>query len=256
MAHRQFKLAKLLEFGRRRYHADVKSPVILPREDTDLVQYLGKDTTLEFARLFFKTDIHPWNKELVEDMLGRPQLCLLNCICIIDIRKSPKMAAPALSLLKRIWIEHPDVVSRNLSLRWLTSTMQAVALGSDDAIEKAVCYVGITYAGMIKMYESERRFMGLAGNAPYLPRLAFAPLEPDPDGLGHIDILSQDIGRNLNADVYHLSAMSDFSGAMLQEIIERIAARDNVFSRLDAARAERSGDDLRQDRFCFLNRDG
>lgn len=255
MTERTFKLKKLLKFGKRRYLAHRISPVCLPEIDVDLQEFVGKDTSPSFAKAFFKTDIPQWNKGLVDDMVGQPQLCLLNCLCIIEIRKSPTNADTALALLERIWTEHPEVVAKNLSLRWLTSTMQAVALGTGDAIEKTICYAGITYTAMIKMYESERRFAGLLPDTPYVSQDKINKTKSDSDDIGDIGILSQDIARNLNADIYFLSALSDFSGVMLQEIIERVSAHETLFARLDAARTDRSGNNLRHDRFCFLNRD-
>lgn len=248
---RKSKLWKLLRYGRKRFFASNQSPITLPNSSTDLSKYTSKNTSYNFAQSFFKSEIPKWNKELVNDMLDKPQLCLLNCLCIIEIRKNTS-SRDALLLLEKMWKQYPEILKNKLSLRWIVSTMQAIALSSDDAVEQAICYTGITYSALIKMYESERSFMGLNPDTPYLEKEKYSRPKLDERGLGSIGVLSQDIARNLHADLYLLSMSSSFSGIMLQELLERTSTQQTLFSRLDTARINLSPQEINKNRFCFL----
>ena len=251
---RKFKLQKLLKLGQNRYFIDDKSPIKLPSKNVDLSYFAENKTTEILAKEFFISEIPERNRNLVNANLDKPLIYLLNSLCIIQIRKKGHAADDAIILLRRLWEEYPNELKSQLSTKLIISTMQAIALGSDNPIEAAVCYTGITYAKMIKIYESERIFTGLSPDAPYPNKKHHFHGKTNENGLGKISFKGHDIARNLHADIYTLSMASDFAGVLLQELVERMSEQINVFSRLDNERESYFGADSIRDRYSFLKK--
>jgi len=249
---RHFKLKKLLEFGESRYFEETESPILPLDLDLDFEQYIGIETTQALAGSYFPNGIPKWNREFVNDSIGKPFFCFLNSLCVIEIRKNVP-DSNAMALLQRLWLEHAQTLTKHLTSKRIVATMQAIALSGKDPIEQAICYSGITYAKMMKMYEADRFFTGFDSDEKYPRQHSKRTYKSPQKGLGSFGVISQDLARNLNADLYFLSKASDFSGVMLQELIERSAEQHNVFSRLDNARIEMSGSELLKRRFSFLN---
>jgi len=251
IAERIAKYAKLYSFGKSRAKKAQKQRPVLPLIDVDLNQFADEPTTLEFALTFFPEGATQRQKNVIQEMIGKKKIIFLNYVCITSARREPTNAAAALNLLRRIWREHSQTLSAELSLRWIVSTLQAFALTSDDNEERVIAFAGVTYGILIKIYETERLIQNRLPNEKYtstIPQIK----STNEDGLGAFSVSHQDIARNLNADLFYLAADNDTVGEMLHILMERIAASNTVFSRLDEARQRLAPSFGGQSLFSFM----
>ena len=244
------KFRKLFQAGMKRSTKTLDGSPILPAADIDLSIFANEETTLEFARTFFSGEPIKWHKKHIKAMISKPKILWLNYICIAVARRNPPDADEALDLLRRIWWEYPELMSEKLSLRWIVSTMQAFALCSDKQEEKTIAYAGITYGGLIKIYETERLIL----NRDPAEEYAFGSPQikpPEENGFGSFNVGGQDIAKNLHADLFYLAISNDTVGVMLLALMDRLSSSKTVFSRLDNARIQIDNSRGAPNCFCY-----
>ena len=136
---------------------------------------------------------------LASDFAGKSELALLNALVIAHLRKrSYPDHAPA--LFRRIWAEHCAALLAELPMRWLISS--AITFGEHGPSE-ADRHVGISLNilfSLMKLYEFERQFSGVAATSVY-------PLDgrlktPLPLGMPEFSLGSGGLDINLLAPIW------------------------------------------------------
>lgn len=176
-------------------------------------------------------------RAIAVEFVGNSQLAYLNAMLISNLRKSgaPEQAAP---LFLRLWKEQHEHLIANLDLRWQVSSIMTFADHGETDVQRQVGQALRMLFGVMKLYEFERRFSGLAPTAPFKMRgrsKEKLPLQMEPFALrtGGLDI-------NILAPVWEL-AMSDAGIAPLANNLLDELNRDpgTVFRRINHMRERR-----------------
>ena len=103
---------------------------------------------------------------LAKDFAGKSELALLNALVIAHLRKrSYPDHAPA--LFRRIWADHGAALLAELPMRWLISSAITFAeQGPSEADRQVGQSLNILFS-LMKLYEFERQFSGMAATSVY-----------------------------------------------------------------------------------------
>ena len=140
----------------------------LPVLDVDL-EDLAKRTVPDTATELPPGHSSTWDRKRVQiarEFVGNSELAFLNAQLISNLRKrSFPRQAPA--LFCRVWQEQSDHLLSVLDLRWLVSTVQTFADHGQTPTQREVGHALRVFFGMMKLYEFERLFSGLAPETPF-----------------------------------------------------------------------------------------
>lgn len=106
----------------------------------------------------------PWaskRRAIADEFVGNSELAFLNAQLVSNLRKR-EQPAHAAALFQRLWAEEADHLLQALNLRWLVSSVQTFADHGNNATQREVGQALRMLFGMMKLYEFERTFTGIA----------------------------------------------------------------------------------------------
>ncbi|MFV0491643.1 MAG: hypothetical protein ACK5M4_07480 [Pseudorhodobacter sp.] len=211
---------------------------ILPPKDVDLSNYvfdtLPADVELPTAS---RADINDQSLILDYHFRGKSRLAKLNALTISYLRRDTRHTDKARHLFHRIWREHGPLLVNELTTRWLISTLQTFLDHGENEAQRMIGASGYFYANMMKIYEGERAIEGRAQDATYeqeTPQTANKF-----NGLDRYSVGGTDLLLNTNALAHDMAMRDDVAGLVLFELLLRVRASANVFTRMDRTRKEK-----------------
>lgn len=179
---------------------------------------------------------------------GQAEICLLLGLTISYLRRETPHTKHAAILFQRLWTEEYKILLGLLPTRWLISSFQTFLDHGINEQQKIIGSGAYFYANMLKAYETERAFEGLAPDAIYpqkLPRTksGFA-------GLDRFKLGGSDLILNTNALLLEISARDQVAGRVVREFLARAKAAQTIFSRMDKSR-QAHGIDIKQFSNCW-----
>jgi hypothetical protein len=232
------KLMRFLERRQRRFTAIAD---ILPPQDVDLLALHSSRAPApqtDFNDAVRYTAERKW-LELQQEFTGQSQLFHLHAM-LIAISRRADPPAEAMALFFRIWREQGALMARELSVRWLISTATTFADCGQTGDQRALGMGLSTLFDLVKLHDSERRGIGLAGDAP-------APFVDSRDrpalGLGMVpySFHNGDVDRVMLARLWQL-AERDATIRPLGMRMLRIVMQDrrSIFARIQAQKSRQA----------------
>ncbi|MBW7921800.1 MAG: hypothetical protein H3C51_06845 [Rubellimicrobium sp.] len=227
-------LPELTRRATRRFHVEDPDD-ILPDGDADLsalrFRMLPKD-----ARHPARTRADMNNQSLILDhyLRGKSHLAKLNGLTISYLRRDTPHTGKARHLFHRLWREQGCHLVNELPTRWLISTLQTFLDHGENEAQRLIGASGYFYANMMKIYEGERAIEGLDPAAIYdhtAPQTASRF-----GGLDRYEVGATDLLLNTNALALDMAMRDDVAGLVLIELLLRVEASANVFTRMDRTR--------------------
>ncbi|WP_096786111.1 hypothetical protein [Rhodobacter sp. CZR27] len=174
--------------------------------------------------------------EIARDMAGQSELALLNALCIAHLRKR-HFPDGTVALFRRIWLEQAEALLAELPARWLVSSLITFGdHGATEAERRLGAQMGVLF-GLIKLYEAERLFSGLAPDEPFrLGRRAKAPL---PLGLPGFSLAKGGLDVNLLAPLWAEAQAVPMAGPIALVLLDRLNADAGTIFRRIARMRER-----------------
>lgn len=178
------------------------------------------------------------SRELALEFAGGSELALLNALLVANLRKRAfPRHAPV--LFRRLWAEKAASLLAELPPRWLISSLITFAdHGEDEADRRIGQSLGMLFS-LMKLYEAERQFSGLAADQPYsLVGRKVSPLPLDMRGFG---LIGGDLEAHLFRPLILEAAKAPVAGPLARELLRRLN-RDpgNIFRRLKLMRERRT----------------
>ena len=233
--------AKLMKFLERRQRPFHDAADVLPPRDVDL---LALHTAPMPAPTEKYDDIPRYNArrkwlELQKEFEGQPQLLHLHAMLIAMSRRNDP-PGDAMPLFFRIWDEHGALMAQALTVRWLISTATTFADCGRTADQRALGMGVSTLFDLVKLHDSERRSMGLAGDTPGLfvrrpkrPPLGF--------GMAPYAFVNGDVDKVMLARLWQLAERDGTIRPLAMRML-RIAMTDrrSIFGRLQALKDDQT----------------
>lgn len=211
---------------------------ILPSKNVDLTAYLFDILPMDVQPpTVSRTNIN--NQSLILDyhLRGKSRLAKLNALTISYLRRDTYYTDKAQHLFHRIWREQGPLLVNELTTRWLISTLQTFLDHGENEAQRMIGASGHFYANMMKIYEGERAIEGREQNAVYENT---CPKTPNKfNGLDRYNVGGTDLLLNTNALALDLAMRDDVAGLILFELLLRVKASANVFTRMDITRKEK-----------------
>jgi len=211
---------------------------ILPPQDVDLTSYVFDLLPQEVrAPTVSRQDIKNQSQILDYHLRGKSQLAKLNALTISYLRRDTNHTDKARALFHRIWREQGVILVNELTTRWLISTLQTFLDHGESEAQRIIGASGHFYANMMKIYEGERSIEGRAQDSIYE---SVVPQTPNKfGGLDRYRVGGTDLLLNTNALALDLAMRDDVAGLVLTELLLRVKASANVFTRMDRTRKEK-----------------
>jgi hypothetical protein len=159
----------------------------LPPLDCDLAQMAQKRVTVpdESSRKTSDNARKTW--EIAKELEGQNALLHLNGLLIAHLRKRSQPAHTA-DLFLRLWTEYPDLLLREMDLRWKVSSLTTFGDHGKTPSQRSTGLALSTLFGAMKLYESERLFSGREADRPFtLDGRAAGPLPLQMDAFSLVD---------------------------------------------------------------------
>lgn len=175
--------------------------------------------------------------QIAEEFVGSSELAFLNAQLISNLRKRGQPSHTA-ALFHRLWLEQSEHLIETLDLRWKVSSVQTFADHGETTVQREVGQALRMLFGMMKLYEFERSFSGLAPDQAFKfgkRARAALPMEMETFSLtnGGLDI-------NILAPVWSMAASDSTICALTNHLMESLNAdHRGVFRRLATMREKR-----------------
>jgi hypothetical protein len=129
---------------------------------------------------------------LREELQGHSELACLHGLLVAHLRKAAQPPHTA-ALFLRLWTEEADHLLEELDLRWQVSALTTFGEHGATEAQRTVGEALSVLCGMMKLYETERRYSGFGASKSFrLKRRSHAalPLDMDPFSLdaGGLDV--------------------------------------------------------------------
>ena len=169
-------------------------------------------------------------KQISQEFIGKSELCLLSA-CLIAVLRKRDYPKHAPALFERLWREHPLHLLDGLDLRWKVSSITTFGDHGQTEGQRRLGQSLFVLFGMMKLYESERLFTGLAPSDPHRRgNRSNAPLPLEMEGYS---IRNGGLDVNLLAPLWEQAQEEPVIGPLARVLLERlIGAEDTVFARL------------------------
>ena len=228
----------IARWNTRRHPVDYRHGDALPPLDTDLAALASQIIPNDLPALTER--LPPYRRKLWKlrmQLPGQPELAALNAILIVNLRRSAYPDhAPALFL--RIWREHGDSLMRQLSGRWLISSIITFGdVGETEAQRRIGLSMNVLFS-MIKLYEAERTYSGYRSDKVFdQPMARRSPL---PVGMQSFSFLNGGLDYNLLAPIWKEALAEPVAGRLACHLLERLNADpNNIFRRIRRMSAAR-----------------
>lgn len=185
-----------------------------------------------------RSGYHRKRHTLRKEFTGESELAFLNGLLIAHLRKSTwPDHAPA--LFQRLWAEHGDFLIKVLNKRWLVS---AITTFGDHGVTTSQRSLGLSLSvlfGMMKLYESERLYSGLAPDQAFrLGHRIAAPLPLEMDGYS---LASGGLDVNMIGRLWYEANEDEVAGPLAAHLLTELIASDHtLFQRLADLRTQRA----------------
>lgn len=222
-------LDSLVRKHRYRFPKQLDVADVMPDLNVDLIQWRdAKASQQPELSNGSRRDMQFQFQRLEQEHAGQSMLLVLHALTISYLRRETDHTNKAWVLFERIWQEHSEFLIKNLSARWLISTLQTFFDHSPDDDDRACGGIGFTYGNLIKIYEAERNES----------RVVF---EPDPEKelrpkeFGELGSFraGSDILVNLHRTIFDAVVEAPLAGPVLYELLDRASEAKIVFHRLD-----------------------
>lgn len=172
-------------------------------------------------------------RALRAELVDGTELHLLNALLISHLRKR-RCPKPVKALFRRIWIEQGDRLCRELSSRWLISSVISFGDFGATESERRVGLAFNVFFSLMKLYEFERLLTGYASDEPGAKR-ARGDLPLD---MSHFSIRGGGLDINLLAPLWLTASQDPVAGPIALELLERLNDDTRgVFARIQSMRA-------------------
>ena len=211
---------------------------ILPDIGVNLADYLfdilPRDVELPATS---RVDIRDQSKILDYHLRGKSQLAKLNALSISYLRRDTSHTDKARQLFHRVWTEYGYLLVNELTTRWLISTLQTFLDHGQNEAQRNIGACGYFYSNVMKIYEGERAIEGHEQDETYENA---SPQTPNKfNGLDRYSVGGTDLLLNTNARALNLAMDDDVAGLVLIELLLRVKASANVFTRMDNTRKKK-----------------
>jgi len=203
----------------------------LPSLDVDLDALAGQLVSAEAeggAGYLFK------KKQISGEFVGNSELCLL-CACLIAVLRKREWPEHAPALFERLWREQSEHLLNGLDLRWKVSAITTFGDHGETSSQRRLGQSLSVLFGMMKLYENERLFTGLAPCEPHRRGNrsdAALPLEME-----RYSIRNGGLDVNLLAPLWQQAQSEPVIGPLGRDLLERfVSADDTVFARFATMR--------------------
>ncbi|PYF06556.1 hypothetical protein C8J30_12611 [Rhodobacter viridis] len=198
------------------------APGDLPPPDVDLTALAARPLIAPAGEMEPNsfTDFSARSRNLARKMAAEDpattELEFLHAQLVMALRRSD-VPAQALTLYFRIWDEHGARLAREMPTRWRVSAAQCFADHGRTEAERSLGAQMALMFGLVKLYESERRFSGLAAWELFANRRPHkGPLMM---GLAAYDLREGDLPRNLLARIWRQSLDAGPMGQLAEALI-------------------------------------
>ncbi|WJS86336.1 sulfotransferase family 2 domain-containing protein [Paracoccus sp. TOH] len=162
---------------------------------------------------------------------GRSRIAHLMASAIVVLRRDAGNE-DAKKLFFRILNECPDIVSRNMNSRWLTSVCDTVADIADNELDRLLGLTGTLFANTIKFSETERKFY--YPPRPWPPQRRIGKAENIYDGVFTFWVKGGDSMKNLMGRVEKVLEIDRPAALFVKELVLRAMEGDTVYARLSS----------------------
>ena len=203
----------------------------LPPADTDLKALLAQRIPLEEPAPSRKPS-HYMRKllQLRQSLAGKSELAALNADLIVHLRRAEHPDfAPA--LFRRIWTEEGPPLIAELPGRWLISSVITFADHGETEAQRRIGLAMNVLFSLMKLYEFERHYSGIAPEIPFQNRRRTAPRLPlDMPKFG---LRSGGLDVNLLAPIWEDAMKEPVAGPLACHLLHRLNADpSNIFRRI------------------------
>ncbi|MBI1418476.1 MAG: hypothetical protein GC146_14760 [Limimaricola sp.] len=211
----------------------------LPPLDTDLLRLAATPLPPAPPPLPPRASVYTRKRHaLMIELAGHSELALLHALTIAHLRKRRQPAHTA-ALFRRIWAEHEVHLLHSLPTRWLISAIVTFADHASTAPDRHLAQSFNVLFSLMKLYEAERQYSGLAPDQPFpADTLRDGPL---PMGMPGFALLGGDLEANLLAPLWRAAEKAPEVGPLAQHLLD-LLNRDpgTLFRRLSLMRAAKS----------------
>lgn len=186
---------------------------------------------------------------LRQELAGKSELAALNADLIVHLRRATHPDhAPA--LFRRIWQEEAQALMAELPGRWLISSVITFADHGETEAQRRIGLALNMLFSLMKLYEFERAFSGIAPDAPF--EGAPVPGMTLPLGMQKFGIRNGGLDVNVLAPIWKEAQQEPVVGPLACHLLHRLNADpSNLFRRIWLMRAARrekdqAGSDSRQ----------
>lgn len=196
--------------------------------DFDAYRYRVVPAARHFTARRRQADLHEHLKRLAAEAAQQSALVLLHAALNVALRRQINVAVNA-ARLRAMWSTHGAFLAEMLSLRWLVSACDSFMDVPDSPQGAALALNGAMAANLIKLAETDRRFLhdSRAVADPGKPHKALLF-----DGMLGYRPGTDDMLRNLFARADRLSDAPLPEAQVLREILSRLHRADTVVARL------------------------
>jgi hypothetical protein len=172
---------------------------------------------------------------LLGELQGHSELALLHGLLIAHLRKHTyPEGAPA--LFRRIWAEEENWLLETLPTRWLISAVITFAEHGQTEADRNLAARMNMFFSLMKIYEAERAFSGLAPQKPF--RIRDRNKDPLPMGMKDFSVLGGDLEAHLLAPLWRDAGEAPATGNLVRHLLDLLNRDDGtVFRRFAKMRA-------------------
>lgn len=157
--------------------------------------------------------------EMRSELVGKPELAVLNAILIAHLRKTD-FPAHAPTLFHRIWTEQGAALMPQLPGRWLISTVITFGdHGETEAQRRVGLSINVLFS-LMKLYEFERLHSGFAPDRPFPVRRTKG--RQLPVGMPSFALVGGGLDINLLAQIWNEARSVPVVGPLACHLLDRL----------------------------------
>lgn len=176
------------------------------------------------------TDFAIRRQRIQAGLAGQSELVFLCAQLVMILRRDP-VTPDMLDLWRRMWSQTSDVLCLLLPARWKISCLQCFNDHGRTEAERRIGGEMVTFAAMLKLYETERQFSGMQPERAYAIKSRVETALPL--GLEPYSVRLGDLDRHLLGRLWMLSEQAGGGcGALVQSLLDQLNTENgNLFRR-------------------------